>query len=552
MKRHKILILLFLLFALAVVGCDDSQPNSNTNGTGYVQSGPSTPQSLQIEATSAVRRLEEAGIFQDFTARTGVPVTLRYFGDVELMLKINSYSQSAPTNVHAMWLGSPVYAPGRLLQEKTSIMRTYIVLGVAPDTAQKLGWSTGTPLTMAQVISAVQSGNLALAVPSASQDDAGANFLLAAIQSYVNTPHITSEMLQDPNLLTWLKTFYQGVVGSANNAAALSDLFIEDQAAVKKFNGFILPESLALRTNLELENRQLTPANIYYVEDAVGVQDFPLGWIQGISETKQQEVKSLVEYLREPEVQAKIQQAGYFRTNPVGMTIDNPDANIFRSNWGIITDQNFLPSPLPKDNVIIDALRLYQTTYKRPSDTAWCLDYSGSMNGAGESQRNEAMSIILNQAKASTYLLEMGPSDTARVLPFSDSVGGVGTIVGNDPTSSLNLLNQLIAFRDGGGTNIYGCVMYALDELQRQTNPDTLPAVIVLTDGMHNGGTSFRNLKDYYTEAGLTIPIYSIMLGEAQKGDLESLAQLSNGRICDGRQGEEALIQCFKDFRGSN
>lgn len=551
MKRNKFLILLSLLFAVAVVGCDDSQPNSNTNGTGYVQS-PSTPQSIQIEATSAVKRLEDAGVFQDFTSKTGIPVTLRYFGDVELMLKINSYSQSAPTNVHAMWLGSPVYAPGRLLQEKTSIMRTYIVLGVAPDTAQELGWSTGTPLTMAQVISAVQSGNLALAVPSASQDDAGANFLLAAIQSYLNTPHITTEMLNDPNLLNWLKSFYQGVVRSANNAQALSDVYIEDQATVKKFNGFILPESLALRTNLELEKKQLTPAHIFYVSDAIGIQDFPLGWIQGISETKQQEVKALVEYLREPEVQAKIQQAGYFRTNPVGMMIDNPDTNIFRSNWGIITNQNFLPSPLPKDSVILDALRLYQTTYKRPSDTAWCLDYSGSMDGAGESQRNTAMSIVLDQAKAATYLLEMGPSDTTRVLPFSDNVIAIATLTGNEPNSLLNLLTELQGLRDGGGTNIFGCVIQALEELRHQTNLDSLPMAIVLTDGMHNGNTSYRDLETYYREQGLTIPVHFIMLGDAQPNELRATSQLANGRICDGRQGEEALIQCFKDFRGSN
>jgi hypothetical protein len=116
----------------------------------------------------------------------------------------------------------------------------------------------------------------------------------------------------------------------------------------------------------------------------------------------------------------------------------------------------------------------------------------------------------------------------------------------------LNLLNQLIAFRDGGGTNIHGCVFSALQELSLGTNPDSLPMAIVLTDGMHNGNTSYRELEAYYLGQGLTIPVHFIMLGDAQPNELRATAKLTNGRICDGRQGEEALIQCFKDFRGSN
>ena len=510
------------------------------------------PGALRIEATSVTRQLEEAGIFTSFTEATGIPVHLEYFGDVELMLRVQAYTESKPGSVDAMWLGSPIYAPGLLLKEKTSIMRTYIVLGVSPEAAQDLGWTLGSTISTADIIKGVEEGKLKLAVPSASQDDAGANFLLAVIQSFSNKPNVTQVDLQNEGLKVQLRTLFKAVAGSANNAAALSDLFISDRSGSSTFNGFILPESLAIRTNLELEKKNLEPMWVFYVEDAVGVQDFPLGWVDGVSEVKQQQVAKLVEYLKSDEIQTRIQQQGYFRTGVAGMTITGPDQNIFNPKWGIITDRNFLPASLPKDIVIMDALAMYQTLFKPPSQTVFCLDCSPSMEGSGDEQRNAAMEIILDQTEASRYLLQMGPKDLTSLLLFSGVINDKRSVEGNNPGILLTTYNWLASHEHGSATNVYGCAIEALQEILSSQRQDTLPAVILLTDGMHNTGNSFRDLRNFYLSNNLTVPVYSIMLGDASKGDLELIARLTNGRVCDGREGEEALVQCFKDFRGSN
>jgi hypothetical protein len=235
-----------LIFAILLSAC--APEATSLRLTDKADSG-----ALRLEATSAVRTLEQAGIFASFTQATSIPVQLEYFGDVELMLKVQAYTASKPNHVDAMWLGSPIYAPGRLLQEKTSVMRTYIVTGVRPDTARMLGWQPGSTISIADFINAVENQSLSLAAPSASQDDAGANFLLATIHSFNNKPFISSADLQQESLRNRTKTVFEAVAGSANNAAALSDRFIEDQAATKLFNGFILPENLAIQTNLALE-----------------------------------------------------------------------------------------------------------------------------------------------------------------------------------------------------------------------------------------------------------------------------------------------------------
>ncbi|NTU50386.1 MAG: VWA domain-containing protein, partial [Desulfobulbaceae bacterium] len=92
----------------------------------------------------------------------------------------------------------------------------------------------------------------------------------------------------------------------------------------------------------------------------------------------------------------------------------------------------------------------------------------------------------------------------------------------------------------------------ALQEIIDSGRTDTLPSVILLTDGEHNTGESYNDLYNYYTGNNLNIPIYSIAMGNASEGELNQIAQLSKGRVCNGTGGEQALVQCFKDFRGSN
>jgi Ca-activated chloride channel family protein len=234
------------------------------------------------------------------------------------------------------------------------------------------------------------------------------------------------------------------------------------------------------------------------------------------------------------------------------MEVPNPDSSVFNPDWGIITDKNFVPATLPKDDVIKAALNLYQIAIKKPSETAYCLDYSPSMYGSGEEQRNAAMQLLLDQSSASTYLLQTGPADVTYVLPFSNQVLDTALVDGNDPEQLLALYDWLLGSFAGSGTNIYGCAIEALDAMNASGRTDTLPAIILLTDGRHNTGQRFRELERFYQENGLTVPIFSIMLGEANQEDLEPIAKLTKGLICDGRAGIESLVRCFKEFRGSN
>ena len=73
------------------------------------------------------------------------------------------------------------------------------------------------------------------------------------------------------------------------------------------------------------------------------------------------------------------------------------------------------------------------------------------------------------------------------------------------------------------------------------------PAVILLTDGMSNG--SFDDFRRAYEEAGMDVPVFSIMFGDADPDQLDDLADFTNARVFDGR---EDLIGAFRSVKGYN
>ena len=73
-------------------------------------------------------------------------------------------------------------------------------------------------------------------------------------------------------------------------------------------------------------------------------------------------------------------------------------------------------------------------------------------------------------------------------------------------------------------------------------------SVVLMTDGQGNVGT-FKELQNTYKSVNKQIPIYSIMFGEAMESQLEEIANMSNGKIFDGKSD---LVKAFKEVRGYN
>ena len=76
-----------------------------------------------------------------------------------------------------------------------------------------------------------------------------------------------------------------------------------------------------------------------------------------------------------------------------------------------------------------------------------------------------------------------------------------------------------------------------------------MPAVILMTDGQSNTGSTMSDLQAEYERIGKDIPIFCISFGEASEDQLDQIARLAKGRVFDGRKD---LVTAFRNVKGYN
>jgi Ca-activated chloride channel family protein len=223
---------------------------------------------------------------------------------------------------------------------------------------------------------------------------------------------------------------------------------------------------------------------------------------------------------------------------------------VFNPDWGIDTARILSPIRLPAADVIFQALTLYQTEFRKPSLTVYCLDYSGSMSGKGADQLKAAMTILLDPEKSRQFLLQPGSDDLSIVIPFSNRILDTWQQKGNNPQSLAALLGNITRLEPTGGTDIYSPVIQGLDLVAALPDLDRyVPAVILMTDGQSNTGKTIGNLKEEVQRLGKDIPVFCIMFGDASEKQLDAISELTRARVFDGRTD---LVTAFRNVKGYN
>jgi Ca-activated chloride channel family protein len=513
---------------------------------------------LTIQLSGAMKQLEP--IFKE----SGIPMYIEYRGDVELRLTIealNRDSQDQGTTfkspVDVFGTAGDIWMPGSFVRNKTRLTNTYSILMVDPAFAESQGWDVGNALTVDDLDRAVGNGGL-IGTTSASQDGTGALFMMAYLQEKKGSDDpLTLIDLQNNSITEAAETLYESVVENLSNVDLLVKRVVNQRLeGVSEANLLLLPENAALALNTQLVENGKQPMLAFYVDGLTSIQTLIIGCSSGISEAKAAKCSELATYLTSEEVQQKMLNLGY-RAVPVGMKVEDPSAEeFFRAEWGFMPDREFVLAFPPKDAVVMAAQTVYQAVLRGGSLTVMCLDHTGSMrDNGGIEQLRSAMQVILLQDNdhAGRYLLQATPEDLLFLLPFSTFIQAEYGIEGSSEIAYREAYETLVRnHQPDGGTDIYGCAVRALDVVNNHQDGTRLAAIILLTDGEHTGGMSFRDLQNHYSQAGNGTPIYSVVLGYAVLDELRAIADLTNGDVCDGRGGEEALARCFLEFRGNN
>lgn len=504
--------------------------------------GQKQPVDFKIVSGSENTVLEP--IVQEFCRGHAMNCSFEYKGSLDIGADL---APGASTDADAVWpaasLWIDLFDAGRKVKKLKSISQSPVILGVRLAKAKELGW-TDKPVTTRDIVQAVKDGKLKFLMTSATQSNSGASAYLAMLAVLVGQPDVIEPGdLDDPRLQDEIKLLLSGVERSSGSSGWLKDLFLAGRPGPEfaEYDAMWNYESVIKEANDALAQKNGEKLWAVYPADGVFVSDSPLGFIdRGRGPDVEKAFDELQAYLQSPETQARIAALGRRVALSGAAAKAEPDWNF---DPGRMVNSVRTPAP----DVIQKALALYQDTLRRPSLTAFCLDYSGSMQGVGESQVREAMHFLLTPSEASKALVQWTRRDKLNVIIFTDHVDshreGDGT-----PASQSDLLGFVTGKSAGGGTDMYSCLKQAARWIDQQPDrADYLPAILVMTDGRSEGDAP--GFEQEWRTNGEAIPIFGITFGDADKSQLDKLADLSRARVFDGRKDLQAA---FRAARGYN
>lgn len=539
MKTGKYAVLAIIIF-LAVLGFSACLGigGGQTAGTGQeadtvIGNGR---QSLRILSGSENQELEP--ILEDFSRESGIRVEMTYQGSLDIMraLEQDEIAYDAVWPASSLWLN--VGDTGHRVKHGESISISPVVFGIRQSLAEELGF-VGREVSVRDILDAITAGKLKFCMTSATQSNSGASAYIGFLYALLGNPDmITEEDLENEQLQSDIQALLSGVDRSSGSSDWLKDMFLEGG-----YDAMVNYECLIIQANEELESRGEETLYVVYPYDGLTLADSPLGYVDNGDDDKETAFLELQEYLLSEDVQNEIQRTGR-RTGYTGISDENRD--VFRTDWGVQPDRVLSTMRMPSTDVLFQALNLYQTDFKKPSLSIYCLDYSGSMSGKGNEQLVAAMEQLLIQENAEKNFLQASKDEVNVLIFFDDQVLAEYSAVGSG--TELEALYDKVESQDtGSGTDMYVAAEEALKVLSHYDLSQYTPAVILMTDGMSGG--SFDAFMEQYQELGEDVPVFSIMFGDADSEQLEELAEATNARVFDGR---EDLIDAFRKVKGYN
>gem|GEM_PF-137830 len=473
-------------------------------------------------------------ILDDVAKSSGVRLDLKYTGTLDGTESLLS-GASRPDLV---WFSSDRYLrlqdglKGRLLASE-KIMLSPVVLGVKRSLARKWGWESGR-VSWKDIAAKAASGELQYGMANPAASNSGLSALIGVVAAVSGKGDaVTAADVQAPAL----RGFFKGQALTSGSSGWLADAYVQDQG---RLSGLINYESVLLSLNAGGTLRE--PLTLIYPRDGLITADYPLILLE---KARQPEYDKLVSALKSPEVQRRIMAET--RRRPVNSAVtlgsDFPA--------GLNIELPF-PGSASALNAVLDA---YLQDTRRPANTIFVLDVSGSMEG----ERIEALKTSLLGLSGADDTLTgrfTGFASRERVtfLPFSSNVEAAQvTEIGSDAASkaaALRTLSQRVsALELGGGTNIYGALEAAYRQAE-QAPAGRYTSIVLMTDGESNRGPSpaqFRRFYQALPASSQAVKTFTILFGDGSKEAMNDIATLTGGRTFDGTKDLQAA---FKQIRG--
>ena len=525
----------FWIVVIVIFGFYLLTNNSDTNITEQL----TTKDTFKILASTSTSSMDDSII--SYGKKNGFNVEIDHYGDLEIVDILNDN----PKEYDAVWLSNSIWLymlnNSYLTTDSKSISIAPVVMAIKKSKAEELGF-IGKDIYNKDILRVIQEGKLKYVMPSVTQTNTGATAYLSFLSSLAGNPEVlTSDILKSEELGNNLKTLFKGVERVSGNEDYLTNMFLKGN-----YDAMLNYESSLIAINQKLVKDKKEPLYLLYPSDGVAINDMPFAYINNdATDTKTKErFTKIQKYLRSNKMITKLESLGF--RSWYGGVKKEVNKKVFNPEWGIDTTKYLKDMKYPSKKVMTEAINLYIEKFRKPTHVIFCLDISGSMYGTGLEELKDAMTYILDYETASKDNLQFSATDKINIITFNHEVAKIyDTKLGNETKDIIKNIEKLEA---NGGTNIYSPSVEALKILSKENNEEYTKTVILMTDGQSNGG-SFYNLKKYYDNNKLNIPIYSITFGSSDEYELERIAELTNGKVFDGKSG---LKRAFKEVRSYN
>ncbi len=491
---------------------------------------------------------------------TGVALKFKFGGTMESTEAV----QTGQANADAAWFANAKYllsdpqGQARVkLQEK--IMLSPVVVGVSESQAKALGWDTpegASKVTWNVIAKAAQSGRLKYALSNPATSNQGFMALMGVVASAAQKSEALTATDVDRAAISG---FIKGYKLVGDNSTYLSEKFVELQNT--RVNAFINYESWLLSLNQSGKLKE--KLTLIYPHEGVATADYPL---MLLNEAKREAYQKVVAYLKGDAAQTWLAKTTLRR--PINNDVAKAQVDLFPQGSMLVE------LPFSTDRALADGLiAAYLNEFRTPIASTFVLDVSGSMSQNGRRQQLvEALQYIAgDDASLTGRIARLTSREKVWMLPFSDQVSqpvyfrlpepakpsaGKGLSTQTDSEAKQKVLSDVRDYADSlrmnGGTALYDAVFQALTNMnaERQKYPDYQYSVVAFTDGEANKGRTLAEFKAAYAalpEDVRAIPVFMVLFGEANEGDLKQLVTTTGGRVFDARKA--SLYSVFKDIR---
>ncbi|WP_318208944.1 MULTISPECIES: substrate-binding and VWA domain-containing protein [unclassified Streptomyces] len=526
-SRTRLLAGLALTLLLTATGgaCSTDRTTDGTGGDPDRKGMTFAPGVLRVLASSELADMEP--VLDTARRATGVTVKPTYVGTLDAVEQIAS--GKADKEYDAIWLSSNDYLrlrpdTARRITGETLIMASPVAIGVRPAALSRLGWDPAK-VTWPQVHRAVADGKLTYGMTDPKRSNSGFSALVSVASGLSGAQSALTE--KDVTKATpKLKEFFAGQKLTSGSSGWLASAY----ARRTDVDALVNYESVLLSSFQSGELTVIRPT------DGVVTADYPLTLLTSAHPEAKDAARRLSDYLRDPATQDRITRATMRRPVVPGVA---PAAGLDQDPRREL--------PFPGSRKVADGLLdAYDNTLRRPSRTVYVLDTSGSMSG----ERLERLKAALTELTG-----DFRDREEVTLMPFGSQVkqGEVRTHT-VDPAAPQKTLDAIRAdarkLSASGGTAIYSSVQEAYRFLG-QSPGDTFTSVVLMTDGENTDGdpaTAFDSFYDSLPAAQKRTPVFPILFGDSDRGELDHIANVTGGKLFDARKG--SLDGAFEEIRG--